>query len=138
MPGYGAPAGGQYEFTAQENAVIDKLAGRLTVAGIMQIVFGGLQLLGGWAFGLPGYFVGLPGALALIVIGALFVSAAGSFRSVTQTRGYDIQHMMGALGKLQTAATVQIIAYIVAVLLGILIGMIMMLVFAAAFFAGLR
>jgi hypothetical protein len=131
MPGYGAPAGGQYEFSAHENEVIDKLAGRLTIAGIMQIVFGGLQLLGGWSFGLPGYFVGLPGSLALIVIGALFVSAAGSFRSVTQTRGYDIQHLMGALGKLHTAATVQIVAYIVAVLLGILIGIIMMIFFAA-------
>ena len=141
--GYGAPAapaasfgppvaaGGQYEFNATENEVIEKLASRLTIAGVMEIIFGACQLFFGWAFGLGGWLVGLPGAIAMVAIGALFVSAASSFRSVTQTRGHDVSHLMGALGKLSTAAIVQIVGYIIAVALGIIIGLLVLFVFAA-------
>jgi hypothetical protein len=113
--------------------VLEKLAGRLTIAGVIEIIFGALQLFFGWAFGVPGWLVGAPGAIAMVAIGALFVSAASSFRSVTQTRGHDLSHLMGALGKLSTAAMVQIVGYIVAVVLGIIIGLLVLFVFAALF-----
>jgi hypothetical protein len=90
----------------------------MTFAGVMQIVFGVANLLFGWVYGLGAWFVGLPGALALIVVGALFIGAAGSFKQVTATQGNDVGHMMAAIGKLSTAAMLQIIAYIAAVLLG--------------------
>src|SRR5437773_8894752 len=86
-PPVAAPSGGGYEFNPAEDHAIGQCASRLMFAGCMQIVFGALQVIGGWVFGVGGWLVGLPGSIALIVIGALFVGAAGSFKRVTETRG---------------------------------------------------
>jgi hypothetical protein len=130
-----APAGGGYEFSEAENQVVSRLAGRLTAAGIMQIVFGVISLFGNLLFGVGAFVVGIPGSVAMIVIGAIVISAAGSFRSIASTQGSDIRHLMSACEKLSSAALVQIIGYIAAVVLGALIAVIGLLFFAALFAA---
>jgi hypothetical protein len=138
MPGYGMqPPGampmmsGQYEFGDRENATVNRLAGRLTAAGIAQIVFGALSLLGNFISGIIGGIVGIPGAIALVVIGALFVSAAGSFKQISRTQGNDMGHLMSAMDKLSSAALVQIIGFIAAIVLGAVILAIVAVFFAA-------
>jgi hypothetical protein len=131
----GAP-GSSYEFSEAENQTVNKLSSRLMIAGIMQIVFGVLYLFGNFAMSLSAGLLGVPGSIAMIIIGALFASAAASFGQISKTQGNDMGHLMQAMGKLTTASLVQIIGYIVAavffVIGVILIGFIFAALFAAA------
>ncbi len=130
------PQYGQYEFTDTENAVVNRLAGRLMAAGIIQIIFGALGLVFNFVGGISTGIVGIPGAIALVVVGALFLSASGSFRQIARTQGNDMAHLMQAMDKMASAALVQIIGYIVAVVLGAIILLLVVVLFAA-FFASL-
>lgn len=135
--GYASPvaSGAGYEFNQNENVVINRLAGRLTAAGVMQIIFGAISLIGNFVVNIGSGVIGIPTSIALIVIGALFIGAAGSFRQITRTQGNDLAHLMGALDKLSSAALIQIIAFIVAVVLFVLTVIIVLLFFAALFAA---
>jgi hypothetical protein len=137
-----APAAplGQYEFTADQNVVIGKLASRMRLAGIIQIVFGALQLVGncGMSTGegsLKFSSTASPIYLALIVVGALMIAASISFRRIVDTEGRDISHLMEALGRFSTSIIVQLITYIILGLLLLLaiVVLIVVLLFFAAF-----
>jgi hypothetical protein len=111
-----APLG--YEFDPNQNRIIDRLARRMRVTGIVQIVLGVLFLLGfiGRTLALrQGNLaltigVDVPVALAFIVGGALMVKAATPFLEVVKTAGNDIDHIMSACVKLSRVMTTLIVA----------------------------
>lgn len=130
---------GQYEFTHEQNGVIGKLASRMRLAGIVQIVFGALQLLGNCSLSagegnLKFSSTGSPVYLVLIVSGAIMIAASMSFKRIVDTEGRDISHLMDALGRFSTSVLVQLVAYIILGLLLILaiIAIIVLLLFFAA------
>lgn len=131
---------GQYEFTDAQNVVIGKLASRMMLAGVLQIVFGALQLVGncGLATGEGSVKVSTTGSpiyLTLIVTGALLIAASVSFKRIVDTQGRDISHLMDALGRLSTSILVQLISFIV--LAVVLLLLILLLIAALVFFASL-
>jgi len=133
------PLQGQYEFTEDQNKVIGKLASRMKAAGIVQIVFGGLQLVGNCSISAGGgslkfSSLGSPIYLALIVAGALLVAASISFQRIVTTQGRDISHLMEALSRFSTSILVQLIAFIILGLLLVLaiVLVIVLLLFMAA------
>lgn len=125
-PGFGAPPGmgfaggfGSYEFNDLENSIIGKTAGRARTWGIISIVLGVLNVLLGFLFFVsPGLLVNLVSGIVSIVVGVTFLGAGNSLRSVVDTQGNDLQHMMQAMEKLASAFTVQIVAAIVGFILG--------------------
>ena len=133
----GAGAYGAYEFNETENAVIDKTAGRAKLWGIISTVVGAMQLLASCgAFANPSLAGQLPGGIIALVVGIAFIGVGNSLKSVVQTQGNDLAHMMQALEKLGGAFLVQIIATVIGiVLLGIIL-VLALFVFAAAAAAG--
>lgn len=131
---------GQYEFTQEQNRVIGKLASHMRLAGIIQIVFGALQLVGNCSLSagegnLKFSSTGSPVYLVLIVSGAIMIAASVSFKRIVDTEGRDISHLMDALGRFSTSILVQLIAYILLgllLILAILAIIVLLLFFAAA------
>lgn len=134
---YGVPGSGAgfYEFNDTENQKVNKLAGRLMTAGIMQIIFGAVSLIGNWFLGVTNGVLGIPGAIAMIIIGALFASAASSFKNISNTQGNDMGHLMAAMDKLAMASLVQIVGYILAAALFVIGIILAVFLFAALFVA---
>ena len=133
------PLQGQYEFTDDQNQVIGRLASRMKLAGIVQIVFGALQLVGNCSMSAGGgslkfSSMGSPIYLALIVTGALLVAASVSFKRIVTTQGRDISHLMEALSRFSTSILVQLITYLILGLLLVLaiVVVVLLLVFMAA------
>ncbi len=116
-PGYG------YEFSDDENAIITKAAYWARLLGIFMIVTGVGSLYG---CNVISFAIDL-------AVGITFLGAANSLKSVVDTQGNDIQHMMTALSKLKTAFKIRVIVVVVAlVLLLLLFGLIMLLVVAGS------
>lgn len=94
------PGPPQYEFNAEQNALMGDLGAKMQFVGTFAIVIGVLGLVGGVMVLNTRAFN--PGALILslldIAVGAWIRSAGGAFREVVQTRGADVTHLMDALG----------------------------------------
>lgn len=144
---YGAPAGppnmamggwnpaqfGNYEFNDFENSIIDKTAGRAKLWGIISTVIGALQLVGSCGMvANPGMASYLPSGIIALVVGITFMGVGNSLKSVVQTQGNDMMHMMQAMQKLGSAFMIQIIATIIGIVLIALIVVLAMFVFVAA------
>jgi hypothetical protein len=119
----GEPSARVYEFGAAENVRIGQAASWTRAAGIVDIVFAVLGLVGGilsmkssgaQAIGM------LVGAAIYLAVGMSLLSAAGSFSAVVETEGNDMPNMLTALSKLKTAFKIQVILVLVAVVLGLL------------------
>jgi len=143
-PVQGAPGAGAYEFTDAQNKVLDRLASRMLWAGIIQIVFGALQLVGNCSIQSGGGKFSIsatsgPFYIVLIIVGAMLVSASRSFKRVVTTQGDDIKHLMAAFSSLSRAALVEIISFIIIGIFALLliILLIVLLVFLAAVFKSL-
>ena len=106
-----------YEFTASQNAIIQKTATYARLWGIFSVVVGGIQILMGLS-----NWIELPSGIVSIVIGMAFIGAAASLKAVVDTEGNDIDHMMAAVQKLGTAFLVQVIVTVAAVVIVILAG----------------
>lgn len=121
-PGGPAMGGyGNYEFNDAENQVIDKCAGKAKLWGIISTTIGGLQVLGSCgAIGSPNLITWLPQGIIAIVVGVTFIGVGNSLKSVVQTQGNDLMHMMQALQKMSTAFTVEIVCTIIAFVLAVL------------------
>ena len=122
--------GGGYEFTPEQDGKISSLGTKLIIAGVFQIIWGLGQGTGGLLFGLAQWLYNAPIALALVVIGIMFIVAGVSFKKIKATQGNDIGHLMTALNTLSWAAVIQIIGFVFAMLAGILV-MLLVFVFAA-------
>jgi len=124
-------AGGAYEFTAQENVVIEKVGGRARTWGVLSIVIGGILMLIGVAalVKLPGDPAKVLGgavvllALQPMVTGSFYMAAGNSLREVVQTNGNDVPLMMTAVGKITSAVRIEAIVTIVGFLIGLAIGL---------------
>lgn len=136
MGGMGMPMGaqfGSYEFNDFENSIIDKTAGRAKLWGIISSVIGALQLLASCGMvanaSLASY---LPGGIIALVVGITFIGVGNSLKSVVQTQGNDMMHMMQAMQKLGNAFMIQIIATIIGIVLVAIIMVLAMFVLVAA------
>lgn len=141
MPGMGGMPGmpmaqqfGNYEFNDFENSIIDKTAGRAKLWGIIAAVIGSLQILGSCGMvANASYATYLPNGIVELVVGITFIGVGNSLKSVVQTQGNDMMHMMQAMQKLGSAFMIQIIATIVGiVLIGIIMVLVMFVLVAAA------
>lgn len=128
-----------YEFTGDQNQTIDRLSRRMLWAGIAQIVFGSLQLVGNCSVQSGGGSFSIsatsgPFYIVLIIVGAMLVSASRSFRRIVTTQGDDIKHLMSALSSLSRAALVEIVAFIIIAVFALLLiaVVLVLLVFLAA------
>ncbi len=118
----GAPAYGTYEFNETENAVIDKTAGRAKLWGIISTVVGVLQIcFSCGAVSRPDMATYLPTGIIAIVVGLTFLGVGNSLKSVVQTQGNDMAHMMQAMDKISTAFLIQIICTIIGAVLAVVI-----------------
>jgi len=130
---------GQYEFSPAQNAVIAKLASRMRLAAIAQLVFAGLDILGSCKIqttdGTSTASGTAPFAIVLVVCGALTLSAASSFSRIVTTQGWDMQNLMMAVQSYSRALLIQFISYIVGLVLSILLLLLLLvlLLFFAAF-----
>ena len=134
----------QYEFNAAQNAVLGKLAARMRLAGIAQIVFAAMEILAsckieraeGGGFSANG---SSPFAIVLIICACFTLSAASSFSKIVATQGWDVSHLLVAVRSYSKALLVQFIAYVImAVLVAIVLLLLaLLLVFFAAMFASL-
>lgn len=124
---------GNYEFNDFENSIIDKTAGRAKLWGIISTVIGALQLLGSCGMvASPSMASYLPAGIIALVVGITFMGVGNSLKSVVQTQGNDMMHMMQAMQKLGSAFMIQIIATIIGIVLVALIVVLAMFVFVAA------
>jgi hypothetical protein len=120
VAGFGAPAMnyGNYEFSEMENQVIEKAGSRARTWGIISIIIGALQLFGTLgAIANPGLIIYLPQGIIGIIVGVTFLGAGSSLKTVVDTQGNDIPHMMTALQKMGSAFFIQIIVTLIGVLL---------------------
>ncbi len=120
----------EYEFDAAENEVIGGLASAMRFVGVVFIVLGILESLGGVVVGVNlAAMIRLGQGVLLIVIGGWLIGGAGSFRDVVNTEGNDISHMMAALRKLRSVFTLQAWVLGIAIALSIVL---IILVFMSA------
>src|SRR5262245_12830474 len=112
----------QYEFGTAENIVISDCAGRSKVwgylcilAGVVQLVASVLNVIGM----IPGNgaIFSVPAGVFNVILGVYFIRAGSSMKTVVDTQGHDITHLMEALRNLSRAFFVQIIATAVFILL---------------------
>jgi hypothetical protein len=130
-----------YEFTDDQNKVIDDLSakmrfvgGFICVIGILYVVLGSMGLLQSYTGPTPhrndpwmNLFLAVNG-LATILIGSWTVGGGIAFKRVVDTRGNDIGNLMDALGELHKLYTLQylICAALVVVMIGLVaLGIIM-------------
>lgn len=73
-------------------------------------------------------------ALPLLISGKFYLDAGRALKSVVETQGNDIAHMMDGLGKLRDAVRLEAIVAMIAVVLGVILA----LVVAALFVVGVR
>lgn len=148
---YGGPpagGGGAYEFNDAENAVIGRTASRALLWGVFALAGGGLMLL--FVLGLSIFLIVqtesaaplmmvvfvLPVVLVYLAIGWFYVGAGRSLRSVVDTAGNDVEHLMTALGRMSTAFKIEVIVMIIVFVLAI-IAVVIMVVVLGALAAGL-
>ncbi len=118
--GYGHAPG--VEFGPAQNAEIEGTATWARVLGIVGFVQAGYQLLS----------VNLIGAIISLVIALAFFKGGGSLRTVTQTQGQDVHHLISALGQFGSAFMVRIVLTAIGLGLMLLVG-VGLLVVAIAF-----
>jgi len=116
-----------YEFTDEQNRVIEPLSDKMGFVGIALIVLGLLSAING--------ILNVVGDSALVwenflfagiflLLGFLTRRAAHSFRLIVITQGQDISFLMAALDEMRKAYTIQYWVFVAgAILLAIGIGM---------------
>jgi hypothetical protein len=111
-----------YEFGPDHNRVIERTAGRVQAFGIVSIVLGALQTIGGVLMlmqSIRGVGTIVAGIVA-IVVGVIFTRGAKRLRDVVKTAGDDIAHLMGALDEVGKAFMIQLVMVAVAFVAGFL------------------
>jgi hypothetical protein len=132
MGGMMSPQYGNYEFNEYENSIIDKCAARAKLWGIISTTIGALQVMGSCGMiASPSLATYLPSGIVAIVVGVTFIGAGNSLKSVVQTQGNDMMHMMQAFQKMSTAFIIEIICAIVGFVLAVLGVLLIMFVFVA-------
>ncbi len=102
----------EHEFDISENETISGLSGWMGFVGIVLIVLGILQCIGG-LLSLPYGILTLGQGVCLLMIGIWTWRASRSFRMIVTTDGSDITLLMDALRKLRSVYTLQGILLII-------------------------
>src|SRR5262249_9460187 len=101
-PGYPPQTAGyplDYELNEEENRIVSGAALWARVLGIMLIIEGVVQLVQ----------LNVIGGPLSIAIGALLISAAGSFSAVVNTQGNDIGNLVQAISKVGSVFKIRVI-----------------------------
>ena len=107
-PEFVNPGNGEFEFSDSDNSTFRSLASAMKFVGIVTIVSGVLQLIGGLAGGinLRGLLMMGQGALE-VVVGTWLSSAATSLADISKTQGNDVMNLMYAMRKLKSVYMLQ-------------------------------
>jgi hypothetical protein len=119
MQGQGFQPQRQYEFSPAQSAVALKLATRMRLAAVAQLVFGAMDFFGscqvqqseGGGFSMSSS--SSPFDVALIISAVFMLSAASSFAKIAKTQGWDMSHLMIALRSYSKATAAQFVTYII-------------------------
>jgi len=113
----------QYEFSYSENAVISNLGSKMSFVGLFMLGIGLFFFVSGivrWAQS-HDLDVGLLFLSLLFIVVGIWTHRAGrEFRSVAETEGKDISHLMGALANLLKLYTLLYLLFFVALVFAII------------------
>lgn len=109
--------GAGYEFSTVENETIGKAATWIGFWSWVAIIVGLVSGIGSVVSFDPG---GIIMGVVYVVVGFYYRSAAASMRSVVETTGDDVAHLMTALDKLASAFKVMGVLVIIGVAAGLL------------------
>jgi len=94
----------QYEFTAEENRVVDQVRRKLQHIAILFLALGALQLADSFPLTDPvGRWTSVGAAILLLALGWLFWRPLDNFRRIITTEGCDIREVITALKDLRVA-----------------------------------
>ena len=108
---------GRYEFTPAQNEILTRTATWTRLVAWILIASAGLMAVGAILTGEASAIGALIASAIYFIIGLNFRDAATSMRSVTETAGNDIEHLMTGLDKLGSALKVMGILLLVGVVL---------------------
>ncbi len=111
--------GSHYEFSADQNVVLEKTALWIRLFAWIMMVSAALMALGGLLSGEAGSIVVLVLAAVYFMIGLTFRDASVSMNSVVDTQGNDIEHLMVALDKLGSALKTMAILVLIGVAISV-------------------
>jgi hypothetical protein len=89
----------QYEFTPEENKVLDDLSVWAGGLGIVKFIQGGLGVIGQNPIG----------AIVEVIVGISLMGARKGLRGAVDTQGSDIDHLLTSVDKLSTVFLVRLI-----------------------------
>ena len=94
----------EYEFTAEENRVIDQVRRKLQHIAVLFLILGVLQLIGSFLLTDPaGRWISVGSAILLLALGWLFWRPLDNFRRIISTEGQDIREVVTAIKDLRAA-----------------------------------
>jgi hypothetical protein len=94
----------EYEFTAEENRVIDQVRRKLQHIAVLFLLLGVLQLIGSFLLTDPaGRWISVGSAILLLALGWLFWRPLDNFRRIISTEGQDIREVVTAIKDLRAA-----------------------------------
>jgi len=120
-----------YEFSSQENETVRVLSSRMRFVGIMNLIGAGFYAIAGIFAMLVKPLLSIlyaPPFAYFLFVGMWTITAGSEFRSIVDTSGQDIPHLMTALGSLRKLYNLQfwlIIIVIIMFVLGIGLTLIM-------------
>jgi hypothetical protein len=102
------PGNGEFEFADNDNDTFRGLASAMRFVGVVSIIFGVLDVIGGLLAGinLRGLLTIGQGVL-LVLIGSWLATAATSLADISKTQGNDVMNLMYAMRKLKSVFTLQ-------------------------------
>jgi hypothetical protein len=94
----------EYEFTAEENKVVDQVRRKLGHIAFLFLVLGVLQLVEAFMLADPASrWISVGAAVLLLALGWLFMRPLDNFRRIITTEGRDIREVITALKDLRMA-----------------------------------
>ncbi len=132
-PEMAAPVPPQYEFTDEQNRVIEDLATKMRLVGTVLQVFGVLGIITGLV-GITHHGAGtLIQGVIFLFLGIWAGRSAAAFQLIAKTHGRDVSHLMEALRQLGKYFGLQYTLIMIGLLLlfCVLIAMLIMLVVGA-------
>lgn len=94
----------EYEFSADENRLVDQVRSKLQHVALLFLVLGALQLIESFMLSDPtGRWISLGSAFLLLALGWLFWRPLDNFRRIVSTQGQDIREVVTAIRDLRAA-----------------------------------
>ena len=114
-------AGGHYEFSGEQNAILAKTATWSRLLAWILIGSSVLMAIAAALSGEGGAMGALVAAAIYFVIGLSLKDAALSMTAVVETAGNDIEHLMTALDKLGSAFKTMAIVFLIGVIISVVV-----------------